>query len=89
MGKEIQSKTGPKVKVYTMPTCPWCKKTKEFLAAKGIAYEEANVLENEAAAKEMIEKSGQKGVPVIEINGEIIIGFDKASLGRALALHLL
>ena len=56
MGKEIQSKTGPKVKVYTMPTCPWCKKTKEFLAAKGIAYEEANVLENEAAAKEMIEK---------------------------------
>lgn len=76
-----------KVKVYSTPTCPWCIKVKEYLKEKKVEYEDINVAENEAARNEMIEKSGQMGVPVTDINGKIIVGFDKealdAELGKA------
>ncbi|MHC2995543.1 MAG: glutathione S-transferase N-terminal domain-containing protein [Candidatus Atribacteria bacterium] len=66
-----------KIKVYGVPTCPFCKRTKEFLKDKGFDFEDLDVSVNQDLAKEMIEKSGQMSVPVIEIDGEIIIGFDK------------
>ena len=72
------------VKIYTTPSCPWCKKTKEFLKQKKIKYTEFDVGENEKARNEMIEKSGQMGVPVLEINDTIIVGFDQGAIEKAL-----
>jgi glutaredoxin-like YruB-family protein len=74
------------VKIYTTSTCPWCKKTKEFLKKNKIKFKEINVELNEKAAREMVEKSGQMGVPVIDIEGEIVVGFDEAKLKKLLKL---
>ena len=73
------------VKIYTTPTCPWCEKAKEFFQSKKIEYTELNVVEEEEAREAMIEKSGQMGVPVIEIGDNIIVGFDKGAIEKALA----
>lgn len=77
-----------KVAIYTTPGCKFCKKTKRFFKSKGVEYTEYNVAENEDAREEMLEKSGQKGVPVIDIEGydEIIVGFEKEKLEEALDL---
>lgn len=75
-----------KVKIYSTPTCFYCKKAKEFLKENNVEYEEFNVAEDESAREEMIEKSGQMGVPVIVIGNRIIIGFDKEELKAALGL---
>jgi len=74
------------VKIYTTPTCPWCKKTKEFLKENNVEYEEADVASDEKAGKEMVDKSGQMGVPVLDIDGTIIVGFDEEKLRKALKL---
>ena len=71
-----------KVKVYSTPTCPWCKKTKKFLKDNNIEFEDHNVAENTEAREEMVEKSGQLGVPVVEINNNIIVGFDKEAIQK-------
>jgi len=73
-----------KVKVYSTPTCPWCAKVKEYLKEKKVDYEDLNVAEDDKARKVMIEKSGQMGVPVIEIGETIIVGFDKEAIDKAL-----
>jgi len=73
-----------KVKIYTTPTCPWCKKTKEWMKEKKIPYTEYNVVENQKARERMIEKSGQMGVPVLEIGDQIIVGYDPKSIEKAL-----
>ncbi len=75
-----------KVKVYSTANCPWCKKAKEFLAKNNIAYDDLNVGENETARNEMLEKSGQMGVPVLDINGAIIIGYDVEAIKVALKI---
>jgi len=73
-----------KVKLYGLPTCPICRRTKKYLDDEGIDYEYLDVSANRDFAKEMIIKSGQKTVPVIEIEGEIIIGFDKTKIEELL-----
>ena len=73
------------VKIYTTPSCPWCVKAKEFFKSKKIEYTELDVIEEEEAREAMIEKSGQMGVPVIEIGDNNIIGFDKSAIEKALA----
>jgi len=75
-----------KVIVYSTPSCPYCHLTKEFLKKNKITFDDVNVAANPAKAREMIEKSGQQGVPVTDIDGKIIIGFDKDALKRALHL---
>ena len=72
------------VKIYTTNHCPYCVLAKEFFKKNNITYNEINVEEDEAAAEEMIEKSGQMGVPVIEVNGEIIVGFNRPAIEKAL-----
>ncbi len=72
------------VKIFTTPTCPWCMRTKEFFKSNNIKYKEINVVEDQKAAEEMVKKSGQRGVPVIDINGQIIVGFDEPALKKAL-----
>lgn len=64
-----------KIILYTTSTCPFCEATKKFLQEKGYSYEEKNVGQDKEALQEMVTKSGQWGVPVIEIEGKIIIGF--------------
>ena len=76
----------PKVKIYTTSTCPWCVKTKEFLKANNVKYDELNVGADEKARNDMFEKSGQFGVPVTDVNGTIIVGYDKEALKKALSL---
>ena len=75
-----------KVKVYSTSTCPWCVKTKEFLKAHNVKYEEVNVGEDEKARNEMFEKSGQFGVHVTDVDSTIIVGYDKEALKKALNL---
>lgn len=74
----------PKVTVYSTQTCPYCKMAKEWLRQQKVAFKEIDVSKDEKAAQEMMKKSGQIGVPVIDIDGEIIVGFDKPALARAL-----
>lgn len=74
------------VKVYSTPTCPFCKMAKKFLGDNSIAYQDLNVAEDKAALEEMINKSGQMGVPVIDIDGEMVLGFDQAKLKQKLGL---
>ncbi len=76
----------PKVKVYSTPICPFCRMAKEFLKEKGIEFEDIDVSKDQKAAQEMIEKSGQMGVPVIEIDGKIVVGFDKEKIEKLLGL---
>ena len=75
------------VKVYSTNFCPYCKMAKDFLKERKIPFEEINVQENNSAAKEMIEKSGQAGVPVIEIDGKMIIGFDVDKIKELLKIE--
>lgn len=74
----------PKVRVFSTKMCPYCLTLKEFLKEKNIEFEDIDVAENAEARKEMIEKSGQMAVPIVEIDGEIIIGFDKEKISKLL-----
>ena len=74
----------PKVIIYTTPTCPYCHLAKEFFQEHNVAFEEFNVAEDEQAREEMIKKSKQTGVPVIEIDDKIIVGFDQEKIKKAL-----
>lgn len=74
------------VKIYSTPTCPWCIRTKQFLNESNIIFENVDVSVDHAAAEEVVKKSGQMGVPVLDIDGEIIVGFDKERIKQALGL---
>ena len=73
-----------KVTVYSTPTCPHCVHAKEFLKEKNVDFEDIDVSADREKAKEMVEKSGQMGVPVIDVDGKIIVGFDQARLQELL-----
>jgi glutaredoxin-like YruB-family protein len=72
--------------VYSTPTCPYCKLAKEYMTEKGVAFTNVDVSSDPALAEEMIKKSGQMGVPVIDVDGKIIVGFDKEGLKAALKI---
>ena len=74
------------VVIYSTPTCPYCKMAKAYFSEKKVAYKDINVAENNKAAEEMVHKSGQMGVPVIDIDGTIIIGFDREAINKALGI---
>ncbi|HUV75301.1 MAG TPA: Uxx-star family glutaredoxin-like (seleno)protein [Dehalococcoidales bacterium] len=74
-----------KVVIYTTPTCPWCHRAKDYLSRKGISFTEHNVAEDREAAKEMIDKSKQMGVPVIIVDDEVVVGFNQSKLDGLLA----
>ena len=74
------------VKVYSTITCPYCVTLKEFFKEHNIEFEDIDVSQDEKARDEMIEKSGQMGVPVIDINGEIVVGFDKEKISQLLKI---
>jgi glutaredoxin 3 len=74
------------VTIYTTPTCVYCKAAKEFFQENNVEYDEKNVAQDDAAREAMIQKSGQMGVPVIEVNGETVVGFDKKKLAELLGV---
>jgi len=76
-----------KVKVFSTPSCPYCVTLKEFLKEHNIEFEDIDVSQDKIASDEMIEKSGQMGVPVIEIDGEIVVGFDKEKITKLLNIQ--
>ena len=74
------------VKIYSTPTCPFCVRAKQFLKDSNILFEDIDVSSDQNKAQEMIAKSGQMGVPVLDIDGEIIVGFDKARIKEVLGI---
>jgi len=74
------------VTIYSTPTCPYCKMAEKFLSDRNIPFNKIDVSSDQNAAQEMIDKSGQMGVPVIDINGKIIIGFNKPEIEKALGI---
>ena len=74
-----------KVTIYSTPTCPFCKRAKDYLSQKGIAYTDYNVAQDKEKAKEMVQKSGQMGVPVIFVGDEIVVGFNQSLLDKLLS----
>lgn len=75
-----------KVTIYTTPSCTYCKIAKAFFKEYNVAYEEKNVAVDHAAAKEAMEKSGQMAVPIIDVGGTIVVGFDKPHLSQLLGI---
>ena len=76
-----------KIIVYGTAACPWCEKVKDFLKEKNVEFEYIDVGDDKEKAKEMIDKSKQMGVPVIDIDGEIIVGFDVNKLKELLKIE--
>jgi len=70
------------IKIYSTPTCPYCQLAKDFFLEKNLEFSEVNVAEDKAALQEMIAKSGQMRVPIIEIDGQIVTGFNRPELER-------
>ena len=75
-----------KVTVYSTPTCPYCIKAKQFLKDSKIDFENIDVSSNQEKAQEMVNKSGQMGVPVLDIEGKIIVGFDQEAIKKELGI---
>ncbi|MGB2705513.1 MAG: glutaredoxin domain-containing protein [Candidatus Omnitrophota bacterium] len=73
-----------KVTIYSTPTCPYCIRTKKFLEDNNVAFEDIDVSSDPVKAEEMVKKTGQMGVPVLDIEGNIIVGFDKEAIQKAL-----
>ena len=74
----------PHIRVFSTPSCPYCVTLKSFLKEKGFKYEDIDVAEDDKAREEMIQKSSQMGVPVAEIDGQIVVGFDKERICQLL-----
>lgn len=74
------------ITVYSAPWCGFCVAVKNYLDGKGIAYTDKNVDEDPALAEEAVKKSGQMGIPVLDIDGTIIVGFDRPTIDRVLGL---
>jgi glutaredoxin 3 len=75
-----------KVIVYSTKTCPYCRMLKDFLKENNVVFEDYDVGSDREKLEEMIKKSGQIGVPVVDIDGEIIVGFDKEEIKRKLGI---
>lgn len=74
------------VKIYSTPTCSFCHAEKEFLKERGIEFQELDVFSDPKAREEMINKTGQLGVPVTDIDGKIVVGFDRAKILQLLGI---
>jgi len=72
------------IKVYSTPTCPYCKLAKQYLSSKGQSYEDIDVSQNKAALEDMVKLSGQMGVPTVVINGQVVVGFNKERIDTLL-----
>lgn len=74
------------VKVYSTSTCPWCIRAKQFLKENNVEFQNIDVSDNQQVVDELMQKSGQMGVPVLDIDGQIIVGFDKEKIRQSLGI---
>lgn len=79
-------KPQPRVLIFTTPTCAFCNQAKRYFREKGIKFKDIDVSRDAAAARDMIRRSGQQGVPVIDIGGKIIVGFDRQKINQLLGI---
>lgn len=86
---EFPVTTAKRVVVYTSPTCSWCRTAKKYLADHGVKYREVDVTRDPAAARDIVERTGQMGVPVILIGNRPVVGFDKNQIDKLLNLNAL
>ena len=84
--ENTEEKPKLKVRVFSSPMCPYCVTLKEFLEEHNIDFEAIDVSKDKEALDEMVEKSGQMGVPVVDIDGKIIVGFDKERISELLKI---
>mgnify|MGYP006283030819 CR=1 FL=1 len=75
-----------KVLIYSTSSCPYCQKAKDFLNQHNIEFEDVNVQEDREKAQEMVQKSGQMGVPVLDIDGNVVVGFDQGKIQELLKI---
>ena len=80
------SKPQPRVIVFSTPTCTYCNAAKRYFREKGIRFKDVDVSRDQAAARDMVRRSGQMGVPVIDIGGKIVVGFDRPRINQYLGL---
>jgi glutaredoxin-like YruB-family protein len=85
--RDAGSKKPKQVTVYTTPTCSWCNTLKTYLESRHVSYREVNVASDTSAAEAMVRKSGQQGVPQTEINGQVVVGFDRARINQLLEIQ--
>lgn len=76
-----------RVIVFSTPTCPWCNRAKSYLRSRGVPYRDVDVSRDPAAARDLVRRTGQMGVPVVEIDGRPIVGFDQARIDAALGIR--
>jgi glutaredoxin 3 len=77
-----------RVVVFSSPTCVWCSRAKTYLRSRGVPFRDVDVSRDPAAARDLVRRTGQMGVPVIEIDGGAIVGFDQARIDSALGLRV-
>ena len=78
--------TPHRVLVFTTPSCPWCNRAKQYLRQRNVKFREVDVSRDAAAARDLVRRTGQMGVPVVEIDGRPIVGFDQKQIDRLLGL---
>ena len=82
-----EKKKYPRVILFTTPSCTYCRAAKRYLREQGVPFKDVDVSRDSSAARDMVRRSGQQGVPVIDIGGKIIVGFDRPKVDRLLGLH--
>ncbi len=83
---ERKKKKQKRVIIFTTPTCPHCNRAKRYLRERGVRFRDVDVSRDQAAARDMVRRSGQQGVPVLDIGGKIVVGFDRAKIDQLLGL---
>lgn len=81
------SKPRPRVIIFSTPTCGFCNAAKNYMRSKGIQFRDVDVTRDQTAARDMVKRSGQMGVPVIDIGGRIVVGFDRPKIDRLLGIN--
>jgi glutaredoxin-like YruB-family protein len=85
--QQSKSSRQPRVIVFSTPTCPHCRSVKRYLQQKGVRFKDVDVSRDQRAARDMVRRSGRQGVPQVEINGRIVVGFNRRKIDRLLNLH--
>lgn len=82
-----KDKKFPRVILFTTPSCSYCRMAKKYLREQGVKFKDVDVSRDQAAARDMVRRSGQQGVPVLDIGGKIIVGFDRPKIDQYLGLR--
>jgi len=80
-------KPQPRVIIFSTPSCSFCNMAKKYFREKGVKFRDVDVSRDAAAARDMVRRSGQSGVPVIDIGGKVIVGFDRPKINRLLGIN--